>query len=322
MDGTPRAAAGAPRARPGFLHGRAAAAAMLVATAAIWGSTFLVQKEGAEHIGPFAFTCFRGFLGSAFLFLVLRGRDALGIPRPHGGDPAARRATLAGGVACGAALCLASSLQQLGVADTTPGVCAFLTGTYVLLVPLCGLFSGRPPRAWVWVGVAVCAVGLFFICIDPSRDSFRLGRGETFTLACAAAFTMHILLAERYSPRADVIAMCAVQLLCSALFALPFLTLRSEAAMLGAASLRACAPALLWTGVMSSGIAYTMQVAAQGRLAAPVAALIMSLETVFALLCQFAFMPEVRQTPRQLVGCALMFAAVAGVQLAEAARRD
>ena len=301
-------------------RGTGGAVAMLLATAAIWGSTFLVQKDGAAHVGPFAFTCLRGFLGAAFLRVVLWARGALGVPPPHAGDPAARRAAVVGGVACGAALCLASALQQLGVADTTPGTCAFLTGTYVLLVPLCGLFVGRRPGAAVWCGAAICALGLFLVCVDPNADSMRIGRGEAFTLACAAGFTLHILLAERYSPRADVIAMCAVQLLSSAVFALPFLALRSEAAMLSPESLRAAAPALLWAGVMSSGVAYTMQVAAQGRLSSPVASLIMRLEAVFALLFQYVFMPDAVQTPRQLLGCALVFAAVVGVQISSCPR--
>ena len=174
---------------------------LLLFTAAIWGSAFLAQKEGGDHFGPFAFTALRSALGFLFLLLVLAGRRALRL-RPRRRAPL--RTTLLGGAACGAALFGATALQQAGLADTSAGVSAFVTATYVLLVPILGLALGAVPRPYVWGGVLVSLAGLFLICIDPAEAGFRIGRGEALTLACAAVFAVQILLVAHFAARPPV----------------------------------------------------------------------------------------------------------------------
>ena len=286
---------------------------LLLLTAAIWGAAFLAQKLGAAHLGGFAFTAARSLLGGVSLFVVLVAAERGSVRRALARVASPR--SLVAGLVCGAALFAASAFQQLGIEHTTPGVSAFLTAVYVLLVPVLGLFLGRRVPPLLWPGLAVALAGLYLICV--SGESLSVGRGEALTLACAALFAVQILAVAHYAPRTDVLAMSCSEFLTGAALGLPFLLLPSERAMLCAANLRAALPAIAFCGVFSSGIAYTLQNVAQGRVAPAVASLLMSLESVFALLFGRLFLGDAH-TPRQLLGCALLFAAVLWSQLVAA----
>lgn len=290
-------------------------AALLFLTALIWGCAFLFQKLGGDHLGPFAFTVCRNVLAGVFLLGVMAARRHL----------AFGRAELVGGAWCGLALWAPSMLQQVGIADTSPGTCAFLTANYALVVPLLGLALGRRPPWYVWPGVALALAGTFLICLKEA-GAFALGRGEALTLLCAAFYGVQILVVDHFVAKADVLALSCVQFFTGAVLGLPFLALPSEAAHLNAADLRAAGAAVAFCGVLSSGVAYTLQNVGQKRVAPAIAGIILSLESVFGVFfgwlawtCGWLSTPE-EMTPRRLAGYALVFAAILFTQTLDARR--
>ena len=295
-------------------RGGIAASLLLVVTAVIWGAAFLAQKFGSDHLGAFAFTGARSFLGGLSLLAVLAAAERGSLRRAVA--RATARPALVAGLATGTALFVATMFQQFGIAHTTPGISGFLTSIYILFVPLLGLCRGHRPRAYLWPCVAVALCGLRLICLAPG-EVFGIGPGEALTLVCAVCFAVEILIVGHYAPRTDVLAMSCVQFFTGAALALPFLALPSESAQLHLANLRAALPGIVYCGVFSSGVAYTLQNFAQGRVPAAVAALLMSLESVFALLFGWLIRGDA-QTPRQLLGCALVFAAVVLSQVCDA----
>lgn len=290
-------------------------ALLLFLTALIWGCAFLFQKLGGDHVGPFAFTVYRNVLAGAFLLgvMAVRRRFAFG------------RAELVGGAWCGLALWVPSMLQQIGIADTSPGTCAFLTANYALVVPLFGLALGRRAPWYVWLGVALALAGTFLICLRGAGE-FALGRGEALTLLCAAFYAVQILVVDHFVARADAVALSCIQFFTGAVLGLPFLALPGEAAHLNLADLRAAAVAIAFCGILSSGVAYTLQNVGQKLVAPALAGILLSLESVFGVFfgwlawtCGWAATPE-EMTARRLVGYALVFAAILFTQLLDARR--
>lgn len=278
---------------------------LLLVTALIWGFAFLAQKLGMDHVGPFAFTVARNMLAVPFLIGVLAVRNR------HDGTRRPLRACFGrtewiGGFWCGFALFVASMFQQIGIQYTTPGVCAFLTANYVLAVPILGIFARRVPRWFVWPGVALALVGTYLICMT---GPVSIGRGEMLTIVCAVCFAGQILVVDRYAAKADVLALSCVQFLTCVALGLPFLLLPSERALLSPANLWAAAGAIAFCGILSSGVAYTLQNIAQSRVPPALAAIIMALESVFGALTGWLFLGDTL-TARQLVGCGLVLAAV------------
>ena len=286
---------------------------LLLLTAVIWGAAFVAQRLGMDHVGPWAFGVARNLLGFlALLPVIAWRRRALGLRPAKGGFRALAFASLA----CGAALFAASMCQQVGLQWTSAGLSGFLTANYVLLVPVLGCLVGRPPLRTTWVGVALALAGLYFISVGPDA-SIAVGRGEALTLLCALLFAVQILCVDRFAPDLDPVALAAGEFLVSFLAGLPFLLLPSESARLSAASLRAALPAIAFAGLLSSGVAYTLQIVAQRRTRPAIASILMSLEAVFAALFGWLFLRQAL-APRQIAGCALVFAAVVFVQLAAA----
>lgn len=283
---------------------------LLVLTALIWGAAFLAQKLGSDHLGPYAFTAARSLLGGLALLAVLALR--------RGARPSreARARAVRAGILAGAALFVATVFQQVGIAYTTPGVSGFLTATYVLLVPVLGWFVGHRPGRYIWPGVAVALAGLYLICVS---GPLRIGKGETLTLVCAVCFAVQILTVAHFAPHVDVLTMSCAEFFTGAALGLPFLLLPSERAMLSWESFRLALPSVAYCGVFSSGVAYTLQNVAQGKVAPAVASILMSLESVFALLFGWWWL-DYTQTPRQLAGCGLVFAAVVFTQAMDGRR--
>ena len=276
----------------------------------IWGAAFLAQKLGADHYGPFAITCYRNILGGLFLMAVIaiKGR----------GDVRCCRKELIGGTASGVCLFVAMVAQQLGIEHTTPGISAFLTANYVLLVPIFAWVVGKGrPGMPIWLGVALALWGTCLICFADFGtlfSDFRLGVGEVWTLLCAALFAVQIMVVDRFARNVDVVRFSMVQLFVSALCALPFVFLPSELARASWPDFVAGLPALFFIGVLSSGIAYTLQNLGQAKTPPALAAIIMSMESVFGALFGWLVLHDVL-TPRQLTGCALVFLAVIFSQL-------
>ena len=298
----------------------------------IWGASFIAQKLGADHFGPFAINCYRNLLAGVFLIICLKVRNrrlrALRAECPLPSEPAPDRPigqferTTAkreffGGALSGLCVFAAMLTQQLGIERTTPGVSAFLTANYVLLVPVFGICLGRRAGWPVWGGVSLALLGTFLICIPDvfsSTSSLRLGSGEAWTLLCAALFAVQILTVDHFAPGGDMLRFSLVQMSVAGLVALPFVFLPSEVARVSWTGFVKGVPALIWLGVISSGIAYTLQNLGQAKVPAALASIIMSLEGVFAALFGWLILGD-QMTAWQLTGCAFVFAAVVFSQL-------
>jgi drug/metabolite transporter (DMT)-like permease len=284
--------------------------ALLLLTAAIWGFAFVAQRAGMQHVGPLWFTAVRFALGSVSLLpLVLLRRRA----RPHeeGAVPAARPARfnpIAAGILAGAVLSGGAILQQAGMVWTSAGKAGFITGLYVVLVPLVGLFRGERAGWARWLAALLALAGLFFLSVTRA---FTLERGDLLVLAGAFFWTAHVRLLGWLSPRTDPVALSCVQFavcsLASGVAGLFFEAVRVE-------SLLSAALPILYGGLLSVGVAYTLQVIAQRHAPPAHAAVLLSLETVFAALGGALVLGE-RLGPRGLFGCGLMFAAMIVSQL-------
>lgn len=283
----------------------------IVLCTVIWGLSFLAQKLGGDCLGPFTINCLRNIIAGAFLLgcVAVRRRSI----RPT-------RSELIGGTCSGICLFAAMMAQQIGIADTTPGVSAFLTANYVLLVPVFGLFLSRRPGLGVWVGIVLAMLGTYFICIEQGGlAAFHLGRGEAWTLLCAVAFAVQILVVDHFIRDADLVRFSMVQMTVAGLVALPFMFLPSEVKFLSGGALLEGFLAVVFLGIFSSGIAYTLQCMGQKKVPAALASIVMSLESVFAALFAWLLM-SVRMTPRQLFGSSLILAAVLVAQLVDGRR--
>lgn len=283
---------------------------LLLVTALIWGVAFLAQKLGMDHIGPFLFTVLRNVLGGLFVLgaIACRGPAARAAARAF-----PLRESIIGGVCSGAALFAATIAQQVGIMTTTPGVAAFLTSTYVLLVPILGVFIGRRIPVFVWPGAAAAVCGLYLICMNGPVPA---GRGEALIVVCAALYAVQMLVVAHWAPKTDVLVFSATQFLTSAVIGLPFVALPSESALLTREALAGALPAVAFCGILSSGVAYTLQNVAQARTPAAVAGIVLSLESVFGALAGYVFLGDAL-SPRQLLGCGLVFASVVATQLFE-----
>lgn len=288
---------------------------ILLLTALIWGAAFVAQKLGMDHVGPFAFTLYRNVLAGLFLLAVLKVRDL----RSGSGRRMAShfgRRELRGGAWCGLALWIPSMLQQIGIQDTSPGTCAFLTANYALLVPVLGLFIGRKVRPHVWAGVLVALAGTFLICLKSSGE-FALGQGEALTLLCALGYAIQIFVVDHHVPGSDVVGLSCVQFFVGALLGLPFLLLPNELAMLDWSHVKLALGAIAYCGILSSGVAYTLQNVGQKLVAPAIAGLLLSLESVFGVFFGYLAGKE-EMTTRRILGYALVFSAIAFTQVLEA----
>ena len=282
--------------------GRLRADAMLLTTALIWGLAFVFQRQGMEHVGPFAFNAMRFGMGAAALSLLLRF-GPLDRSRPGRlGFP------LRGGLLAGLVLFLGSALQQSGLVETTAGKAGFITGLYVVFVPLIGLALGRRTGRWTWGGALLAACGLYLLSVT---GSFGIARGDLLVLLSAIFWASHVLIIDRYIGRSNSFRLAIFQyLVCSAASLVAALLVET----IGLAAIRAAAIPLLYTGLLSVGIAYTLQLVAQRRAHPAHAAVILSMESVFAALGGWLVLGETL-SGRGLTGCALMLGGMLLTQL-------
>lgn len=277
---------------------------LLLLAAFIWGVAFVAQKSGLDHLPPFAFNGFRFLLGGAVLLplaLVRRGGSG-GAPRGGG-----KRLWL-GGLLCGTFLFVAASAQQVGLLWTTAGKAGFLTALYVVIVPLLSPLLGKPVRPVLWLCIALAVAGLYLLCLDRSLS---VNRGDLLELLCALAFALHILVVDRVAPGVDGIRLSCLQFWVCGLLSMPVVAVFERPA---AADVAAAWLPLLYTGVLSCGVAYTLQVVAQKNTSPTVASLIMCLESLFALLAGFFILRE-PVGAREWAGAALLLLALVLAQL-------
>lgn len=214
-----------------------------------------------------------------------------------------------GGLVCGTVLFISESLQQFGLLYTTVGKAGFLTSLYIVLVPILGIFIGRKTGLLVWISVVIAAVGLYFLCMPAG--SFSLEIGDSLVLACALSFSFHILVIDHYAPLVDCVRMSCIQFFSGSLWGFVLMMIYEPPTI---AALQAALPAILYAGIMSNGIAYTLQVIAQTGVHPTLASLIMSLESVVSVICGWLIMNQALSA-RELFGCALMLGAIILAQL-------
>ena len=280
--------------------------ALLLITAMIWGTAFVAQRVGMESIEPVTFTASRMWLAA-----LATGAAAFLLGRRAGGAPvkAAARNAVPGGICCGLFLTAASLFQQFGMVTTTAGKAGFITALYILLVPILNrlLFKKRS-SLHVWVAIAIGVAGMYLLCVT---EDLRLTRGDALVCACAVLFSGHILCCDRFSRTADPLWVSVVQFLTVALLSTVIALLLEEP---GWDKLRAAAVPILYCGVISAGVGYTLQMVAQRITDPTVASLLMSLEAVFAAVSGAILLHE-RMSARELIGCIIMFGAIILVQL-------
>lgn len=285
---------------------------MLVVTALIWGSAFVAQSVGMDYLGPFTFNSVRCFLGGLILLPVIWIFDRQKSAAKSNTDAERKnpRTLLIGGICCGIALAVASSLQQLGIVYTTAGKAGFITALYILIVPVMGLLLKKKVGIKTWIGVVLAVGGMYLLCIT---DGLSISGGDFLVFLCAIVFALHIMVIDHFSPRVDGVKMSCIQFfVCGILCAIPmFLFERPDPAQILAAWMPLC-----YAGFLSCGVAYTLQIVAQKNTNPTVASLLMSLESVFAVLTGWIILGE-RLTPREFAGCVLMFAAIILAQLPE-----
>lgn len=291
---------------------------LLLLTALIWGCAFVAQKEGMNQIGPFAFNGIRTIIGAFSLIPLI-----LFLSKNESATATSDNRTLIkGGVLCGIVLFVASNLQQIGLAYTSVAHSGFVTALYVVLVPICGLFIRKRVRGLTWLCVIASAIGLYLLCI-PSSGFGDINKGDLYTLGCALCFTFHILLIDHFSPKVDGVKISCIQFsvcgILSMLIMVPADTAMGFAAPTFANVLNAAIP-LLYSGVLSCGAGYTLQIIAQKNTDPTVASMIMCLESVFALLAGMVILGEMLSV-KEVFGCALMFAAIIVSQLPDRSQK-
>ncbi len=281
---------------------------LLLLTAVIWGFAFVAQRSGMEFVGPFTFNAIRFLIGGLALVPLMaamdRRRGAAGVAIV----PLRGRGIVLGGALAGLFLFSAATLQQMGIAFTTAGKAGFITSLYVVLVPLLGLVFGHRPPAAVWAGAVLAAAGLYFLTIE---GGFRMAWGDVLVLGGAFLWAGHVLLLGRLSPGTDPVKLAFAQFMaCAALSAVAAVLLETTTV----ADLQAALLPILYAGIMSVGVGYTLQVVAQGHARPADAAIILSLEAVFAVIGGWLLLSEAL-TARALFGCGLMMAGIVISQL-------
>ena len=290
----------------------------LLLAATIWGIAFVAQSVGMEYVGPFTFNGVRSLIGAAVLVPVLfilnrsgnKSSAATDSAIPESSSTLSEKAVSATLYNSGSALFAASSFQQFGIQYTTVGKAGFITACYIVIVPIIGIFLKKKCSPFIWAAVVMALVGLYLLCIT---DGFSIGLGDILVLICAFLFSLHILVIDYFSPKADGVKLSCIQfLVCGILSMIPALILEHPQI---SSILTAWLP-ILYAGVMSCGVAYTLQVVGQKNVNPTVASLILSLESCISVLAGWVLLDQ-KLSIKELLGCVIMFAAIILAQLPE-----
>ena len=286
---------------------------LLLITAAIWGSAFVAQKSGMDYIGPLTYGGIRTFIGGLALIPVIlfldKGKSKTEVKKTPEEEAAEKKLLIIGGICCGLALFVASTLQQYGVSYTTAGKAGFITTLYVVMVPIFSVVLRKKVRPIIWLCVLMGATGLYLLCMTDA--SFKLQFGDTLVLLCAVGFSVHILVIDYFAPKVDGVKMSCIQFLVCGLL--------SGIAMLFAEQPQLSAVLLAWkpiayAGIMSCGVGYTLQIVGQKGMDPTIASLILSLESCISVLAGWLLLGQTLSM-REGLGCVAMFAAIILAQL-------
>lgn len=282
---------------------------ILLLTATIWGVAFVAQSVGMEYIGPFTFNAIRCVLGGLVLIpviLVLKKKKETGAENQEKED---KKTLWAGGIACGVILCIASNLQQFGIMEASVGKSGFFTALYIVMIPVIGIFIGKRPGIKLWFCVALAVVGMYLLCMKDG--SFTIERADIMLLLCALAFSFHILVVDYFSPKVDGVKMSCIQFfVCGVLSAVGMLFTETP----DISNIQAAWLPLLYAGLLSCGVGYTLQIEGQKGINPVIASLIMSLESVISALAGWVILGQVL-SPKEILGCVLMFVAIIITQI-------
>ena len=285
---------------------------MLFLATIFWGTTFVAQRIGADLVGAYTYLAGRSWIAVVFLTPVVhafdRFHDRRGTDNRRPRSAADRKQLVIAGLAAGVALCAASAAQQIGVAYTTASKAGFITALYVVLVPVLSIFLGKRPGARIWVCVCIALAGMYLLCMT---GGLTLQLGDAYELLCAFLFAIQILLVAHFSPLVDGVRLSRMMFLVVAVLSTALMFLFEEPTW---ETVRAALPAIAYAGIISSGFGYTLQILGQEGVNPSLASLVMSLESVFSALSGWIFLGE-RLSPRELLGCALMFAAIVFAQI-------
>ncbi len=306
---------------------------LLLLTATIWGTAFVAQSVGMDYVEAFTFTFARSIVGGIVLipciwFLRwLKGRESkvslaatrrVGSAEPCGAEtndvadakrPLVTKIEWIGGICCGLALCAASNFQQIGIAYTTVGKAGFITALYVVIVPIMGLFFEKRVSFVVWICVVLSVIGLYLLCM--TEGSLTLAYGDLLVLICAILFSVHIMVIDHFSPKGDGVVMSCIQFfVCGIVSGIIMLFVETPSIE----NIMAAAMPILYAGVLSSGVAYTLQIVGQKDMNPTVASLILCLESVVSAFAGWLILNEAL-TVRELLGCVLMFVAIVLAQM-------
>lgn len=302
---------------------------LLFLTAIIWGVAFVAQSAGMDYVQPFTFSATRSILGGIVLLPVIAftgrsGRRGAASVTEAGMEDEARlvenvgktqrtqkeqrKDLLTGGLLCGLLLFIASNFQQVGIQYTTAGKAGFVTALYIVIVPIYGIFLHKKIRINVWLGVLFGLFGLYLLCM---QEGFYLEKGDALVLVCALTFSLHIMVVDHFSPIVDGVKMSCIQFfVCGILSGIVmFATEQPQIPQILAAWLP-----IGYAGVLSCGVAYTLQIIGQKGMNPTIASLIMSLESVVSVLSGWLILHQSLQV-REMIGCAVMFLAIILAQL-------
>ena len=279
---------------------------LLLLTALIWGSSFVSQSIGIKSVDAFTFMGLRTILGTLILFpvvLIFRDRS----------EPFMDGKTIRSGVILGIVFAVAQNLQQFAFYYSTSGKIAFLTAFYMFFVPVLGIFLKKKIAPLTWLSILIALAGLFLLCIN-TEDISSINKGDLLALACAVVYAVQIMLIDKYTgENVNGIKLSFMEFLTAAILTTLMMFIFEHPTIEG---IKAAGPAILYSGIMSCGIAYTLQIIGQKHASPAVASLLMCLESVFAAIAGWLILKEA-MTPRELAGCVIMFAAIVISQISE-----
>ena len=302
---------------------------LLLLTATVWGMGFVAQSVGMEYVGVFTFTSVRSWIAGIVLIPCIWFLDRQKNKNQkvqittkkiddfqeiqNCSEAKDNKMLLLGGICCGILLTIASSLQQIGVQYTTVGKAGFITAFYIIMVPILGIFMKKRCAPSVWVGVVFALAGLYCLCITEGAEGLSIQKGDFYVFLCALAFSFHILCIDYFSEKADGVKMACIQFfVCGIITAVPMFLLEQPSLQV---LLVAWKP-VLYAGAVSSGVGYTLQIVGQKGMNPTVASLILSLESVVAVIGGMIVLGQML-SGRELLGCLLMFVAIVLAQLPE-----
>ena len=285
---------------------------LLLLTAIIWGTAFVFQRVGMDSVSPITFNAARMAVSAVLLApvaLIIHRRDRASAKRTPEERKRRDANTLAGGLLCGCFMSVASIFQQIGIVYTPAGKAGFITAMYILLVPIIGFIFFKKKNTWlVWAAVLLGVAGMYLLCVT---EGFGLTFGDSFVLLCAFFYSFHILCCDHFVNYADPIGISAIQFAVATVVSSVIAFIAEKPNVSGIAS--AWVP-IVYCGLVSGCIGYTLQIVGQKFTDPTIASLLMSLESVFAVLTGALFIGE-RMTPREIAGCVILFAAVILVQI-------